>query len=187
MNILLFDRWDLEEVEIKDPGLQQYISLRPVIWPHSSGRFQDRRFKKSEMNVVERFINKLMRPGRNTGKKHKVTTSLRAAFEIIHLSTEQNPVQTLVDAIKHSAPREETTRVTYGGIAQHQAVDVSPLRRVDLALRFLTEGVKTASFGNVKSLEEAIADELIAAANNDSKSSAVRKKQEIERIALSAR
>jgi len=100
---------------------------------------------------------------------------------------EKNPIQILVDAICNVAPREETTRLTYGGVATHVAVDISPLRRVDLALRYLTLAIHQRSFSNVKSIEEVTAEELILAANNDPSSAAVKKKLEVERIALSAR
>ncbi len=186
-DIKLFNKWSMEEIEITDIGLQQYISLRPIIMPHSSGRAAAQRFKKAEMNIVERFINKLMRKGRNTGKKIMVINAVEAAFDIIHAKTNKNPVQVLIDAIQNVAPREETTRVTFGGIAQHQSVDIAPLRRVDLALRYLAQAINSKAFNNVKTFPEIIAEELLAAAANDTKSAAIRKKQELERIALSAR
>lgn len=186
-NIRLFNKWSFDEVEIADLGLQRYISLRPVIIPHSGGRFQDQRFKKSEMNIVERFVNKLMRKGRNAGKKQRIINIVKTAFEIIHLRTNKNPIQVLVDAIIYSAPREETTRITWGGVAQHSSVDIAPQRRVDLALRYLAEAIKQKSFNNIKSVDEIVAEELILASNNDLNSAAVKKKAEVERIALSAR
>jgi small subunit ribosomal protein S7 len=186
-DIKLFGKWDFDEVAINDLGLQRYISLQPVYFPHSGGRHQDQRFKKSEMNIVERFVNKLMRKGKNAGKKQRAINIVRVAFEIIHERTGQNPVQVLVDAICRVAPREETTRLTYGGVAQHISVDVSPSRRVDLALRFIASAIYQKSFNNIKSAEEVVAEELILAARSEQASTAVKKKQEIERIALSAR
>ena len=128
-----------------------------------------------------------MRPGRNTGKKHLAYSIVKLAFDLIHLKTGENPIQVLVRAIENAAPREETTRIMYGGIIYHVAVDVSPQRRVDLALRNLVDGAKLASFRSQKSIEECLADELIAAASNDPKSYAIAKKEETERIALSSR
>jgi small subunit ribosomal protein S7 len=185
--IKLFGKWDLSEVEVSDLGLQRYISLKPVYFPHSGGRYQDQRFKKAEMNIVERFVNKLMKKGKNAGKKQRAINITRVAFEIINERTGKNPVQVLVDAICNVAPREETTRLTYGGVAQHIAVDVSPSRRVDLSLRFLANAIKQKSFNNIKSVEEVVAEELVVASTGDQASAAVKKKQEIERIALSAR
>jgi len=67
------------------------------------------------------------------------------------------------------------------------AVDISPQRRVDLALRHIAMGAKQAAFNNPMPIEEALAEEIIAASNNDNRSFAIRRKEEIERIALSSR
>lgn len=63
------------------------------------------------------------------------------AFEIIHLLTDQNPIQILVDAIVNTGPREDSTRIGSQGTVRRQAVDVSPLRRVNQAVSLLTIGV----------------------------------------------
>ena len=185
--IKLFGKWDFKEVEVRDPGLRRYICLRPVYVPHSMGRHEHKRFGKSEVNIVERLVNNLMRPGKNAGKKLRAINVVRNAFEIIHLRTGENPIQVLVRAIENSAPCEDTTRISYGGIVYHLAVDISPQRRLDLALRFICEGARQASFGNPKPLEECLAEEIILAANNDMKSYAVSKRHEMERIALASR
>ncbi|MHA2173014.1 MAG: 30S ribosomal protein S7 [Candidatus Kariarchaeaceae archaeon] len=186
-DLLLFEKWSMSDVQVRDLGLQKYINLRPIIIPHSGGRHSSQRFNKNRVNIVERFTNKLMRPGKNAGKKMLVTSAMEAAFELVHRKTNTNPVQVLVDAVINAAPREETTRVSYGGVAQHQAVDVAPLRRVDLSLRFLTEGIGSSSFSSLKTFAEIISDELIAASRNESGSTGVRKRLELERIAYSAR
>lgn len=185
--INLFGKWGFEGIEIADPGLKRYISLRPVYVPHSMGRHEHGRFRKAEVNVVERLVNNLMRPGRSAGKKVRTINLLRNAFEIIHLRTGKNPIEVLVKAVENSAPCEDTTRITYGGVVYHMAVDVSPQRRVDLALRFISEGGRKATFGNPRSYEECLAEELILAANNDMKSEAIRKKNEMERVARASR
>ena len=115
------------------------------------------------------------------------TAIVKSAFEIIHLKTSENPLQILVRAIENAAPREEITRICYGGIVYPQSVDAAPQRRVDLALRFITEGARIASFSNRKPIEECLADELITAAQGDPKSYAIQRKEEVERIAMSAR
>ena len=43
----------------------------------------------------------------------------------------QNPLQVLVNAIINSGPREDSTRIGRAGTVRRQAVDVSPLRRVN--------------------------------------------------------
>ncbi|BFI75370.1 30S ribosomal protein S7 [Sulfurisphaera ohwakuensis] len=186
IDLKVFGKWDTK-VEIRDPSLKKYISLMPVYLPHTGGRHEHRRFGKAKLPIVERLINNVMRPGRNKGKKMLAYNIVKTAFDIIALKTGQNPIQILVRAIENSAPREEVTRIMYGGIVYYVAVDVAPQRRVDLALRHLVMGAKEASFNNPKPIEEALAEEIIAAANNDPKSFAIRKKEEIERIALSSR
>ncbi len=185
--ILVFGKWDVENVIVTDPGLKNYISLKPVYMPHSAGRYARTRFAKSKVPIYERLINILMRPGRNAGKKYLATKIVMNTFEIIHLRTGQNPIQVLVKAIENASIREETTRIAYGGIVYHQSVDVAPQRRIDLALRYLVEGARLSSFNSPKPIEESLADEIIAAAQNDTKSYAIKKKEEIERIALASR
>jgi small subunit ribosomal protein S7 len=186
-DIKLFNKWSYKDVEVYDPGLKAYISLRPVLVPHTGGIYANQRFKKAEMPIVERLVNKLMKKRRGTGKKERMIKAVKIAFEIIHLQTNKNPIQVLIDAIQNAAPREEVTRITYGGMAQLQSVDVAPMRRVDIALSNIVEGVYRKSFNNILSAEEILAKELIDAADNRSSSYAVSKMLEIERVALSAR
>jgi small subunit ribosomal protein S7 len=185
--IRLFEKWAFDGIEVQDIGLKQYIQLRPIYVPHSGGRHEHKRFEKSKANIVERLTNNMMRHGRNCGKKAKAISIVKMAFEIINLKTGNNPIKILVDAIENSAPCEDTTRIGYGGIVYHRAVDVSPQRRVDLALRYLTEGARRTAFGNRKTIEECLADELIAAAEGDARSHAVSRRDELERVALASR
>ena len=183
----LFEKWSFKDVQAKDLGLQRYISLKPVVVPHSMGRHEHKRFRKANVNIVERLINNLMRPGKNAGKKAKAMNIVKQAFEIIHLRTGRNPIEALVRAVENSAPCEDTTRISYGGIVYHLSVDVSPQRRIDLALRNICEGARQASINNPRSIEECLAEELVLAANHDMKSYAVSKRHETERIAQSSR
>lgn len=183
----IFGKWNVNDVEVKDPGLKRYICLKPTIIPHSGGRHEHRRFTKAEVNIVERLANMFMRPGPNGGKKTMGLRIVRNALEIIHLRTRQNPIQVLVRAIENAAPREDVTRLSYGGIVYFKAVDISPQRRLDLALRYLAQGAREASFRNRKTPEEALADEIISAAENDPRSLAIRRKNELERVALASR
>ena len=185
--VKLFGKWSFEGIEVKDPGLNRYVSLKPVHVPHSMGRHEHRRFRKAEVNIVERLLNDLMRPGMSAGKKARTINLLRNTFEIIHLQTKQNPLKILIQAIENSSPSEDTTRLGYGGVVYHMAVDISPQRRLDLALRFLSEGARKAAFGTPRPLEECLAEELALAARNDTKSNAIRKRHEMERIAQSSR
>ena len=194
-NILLFRKWHLSEIEIKDIGLKTAISLKKTIMPMDFGRSALRRFNKADVNIVERLVNKMMHfgkknaknTGRMAGKKIHIYNVVKTAFEIIHLKTGKNPVEVLVRAVENSAPNEDTTRIVYGGTVYHVSVDVAPLRRVDLALRFIADGVKEATFSNPKPIEEFLAEHLILSANNDPASPSVKRKNELERIAQASR
>ena len=185
--IKLFGKWSFKDVGVKDPGLQRYISLKPVVIPHSMGRHERKRFRKAGVSIVERLANNLMRPGKNSGKKAKVSNMVKNAFEIVNLRTGKNPIEVLVKAVENSAPCEDTTRISYGGIVYHLSVDVAPQRRIDLALRHIAEGARQASINNPRSIDECVAEELIMAGNNDMKSLAVAKRNELERVAQASR
>ena len=186
-NLLLFGKYDMTQVQIKDPSVKRYINLKPIVVPHTGGKSAFRQFKKADMPIVERLINKLMRNEFNTGEKTKCYGIVRDSFEIIANRTRQNPVQVLVDAIENAGPREETVRLKYGGINVPKSVDTAPMRRVDQALMFICAGAEKASFKSKKSIESALADELIAASKGDVKSYSVGKKDEKERVAKAAR
>jgi len=182
---LLFGEWETEGIEYSDPSTERYITVTPVA--HSMGRHSDKQFEKSEISIVERLVNRLMATEENTGKKQQTTRIVREAFEIVHARTEENPVQVLVDAVQNAAPREETVRLKYGGISVPQAVDVAPQRRVDQALKFLADGTHSAAFKSPTDVEDALAEQLLGAANDDVSTYAVNQKEEKERVAAAAR
>ncbi len=185
--IKLFGKWSFKEVKVRDVGLERYVSLKPVTLPHSMGRHEHKRFRKANVNIVERVINNIMRPGKNAGKKARATNIVKHAFEIVNIRTGKNPIEVLVNAIENSAPCEDTTRISMGGIVYHLSVDVAPQRRIDLALRHITDGARQASVNNPRSIEECLADELVMAGSHDIKSFAVAKRHEIERVAQASR
>lgn len=192
---MLFRKWDTTGIEIKDPGLKTAISLKNQIYPYTFGRSALKRFNKADVNIVERLTNKIMHfgkryaknTGRMAGKKARVINTVKTAFAIIELNTGKNPVEILVRAVENSAPNEDTTRIVYGGTVYHVSVDVAPIRRVDLALRFIADGIKEATFSNAKPIEEHMAEHLILASNNDPSAPSVKKKHELERIAQASR
>ena len=198
--IKLFNRWSFDNIEIKDRTLEIYINLKPIIIPHSAGRHEHRRFwKSSKVSVIERFTNRLLSPGfigsrikghkssYHSGKKSKLLRSIQNAFILIELNTGQNPIQVLIDAIVNTAPREETTKIAMGGISYASAVDIAPQRRVDLAIKYIVQAIGARSHVSEGMFEENLAQELILASRNSQDSRAVKRKDEIERIAVSAR
>lgn len=189
--IKLFGRWSCDDVQVSDMSLQDYIAVKEKYakyLPHSSGRYAAKWFRKAQCPIVERLTDSLMMHGRNNAKKLMAVRIVKHAFEIIHLLTGgDNPLQTLVQAITNSGPREDSTRIGRAGTVRRQAVDVSPLRRVNQAIYLLCTGAREAAFRNIKTIAECLADELINAAKGSSNSYAIKKKDELERVAKSNR
>ncbi|MCC7552591.1 30S ribosomal protein S7 [Candidatus Micrarchaeota archaeon] len=200
--IKLFEKYDYDNIEVSDISLKPYINLNPVVIPHSYGRHGKKQFGKADVNLVERLINKLMRAGTGEklggkvirthggiqGRKSKASTSVEKAFEIVFKKTKENPIQLLVKAVENSAPREDFTRVALGGVTYQVAVDVSPLRRVDMALRNIALAAIMGAFDKKKTLAQALADELEQTAKGDPQTSyAIKKRNEVERMAKAAR
>ncbi len=194
----LMGRWDTSNIQINDIGLKPYMNLQNVYIPRSQGRNAVVQFHKNKYTLVERLMNKLMVPG-HRGKKHMLSSGVcggksmtafkivEQAFTLIEAKTKENPVQVLVKAIENAAPRDEITTIEYGGARYPQAVDCAPQRRVDLVLRIFTQGAYQKSFGKKVKAHEALAEEILLAAANDQKSSAIAKKLELERQADAAR
>jgi small subunit ribosomal protein S7 len=183
----LFGKYSFEGLEVHDPGLAPYLYLHPVYSPHTEGRLSGRPFMKAHMHVVERLANNLMKGGKFTGKKSKAIGTVRKAFEEIARREGQNPLQVLVNAVENAAPREEVTRLQFGGISVPRAVDSAPARRVSVAIRHLAQGAIQASHKSTKSIESCLANEIVLAAKGDLTSFAVGRKEEAERVAQSAR
>merc|ERR1711908_120924 len=125
-------------------------------------------FRKALCPIVERLVCSMMMHGRNTGKKQMAVRIVKHAFEIIHLLTDKNPLEVFVDAVKNGGPREDSTRIGSAGVVRRQAVDVSPLRRVNQAIWLICMGTREASFRNIKTIAECLSDELINASKGSS-------------------
>lgn len=183
----LFGKYTFENITCNDQGLFRYLNLTPIYIPHTGARHANKPFAKAKMNIVERLINGMMRTEHATGEKARTYRMVKDAFLIIEDKTKRNPIQVLVDALINSAPREEVVRLQYGGISVPKAVDISPSRRLDLALGNICRGSVEKSNKNKKRIEDCLADEIILASRNDVNSFSIAKKAEIERVATSAR
>ena len=110
------------------------------------------------------------------------------AFEKIEDKTKKNPIQVFVKAIENASPREEVTGIEYGGARYSKAVEISPLRRIDIALRFMVWGAYSKSFNSKPKIAETLANEILGSYNLDtSLSNALSKKLELERQADASR
>jgi len=197
LNFKIFDKYDISTIEIQDEGLKSAINLKPKLLLKNQGRNVGK-FSQTKVNLVERLANKLSVAG-HRGKKHKLekgnatgkyTKNMQIivdVLEMIEKKTGKNPVEVLLRAVENSAPRDETTVIEYGGARYPQAVDVAPVRRVNLALKHLVHGASDKAFNKKKTIAQTLAEEIIMASDKNGESLAIRKKKEAEAQADSAR
>lgn len=198
----IFGKYETEGVSVRDKSLAQVVSFASVYVPHTFGRHAKKPFGKMSVNIVERLANKLMRGGtgektsgkvirthgRMQGKKLKALRIVEEALDSVAAQTKENPVQILIKALENAAPREDVTRVAYGGVSYQIAVDVSATRRLDMALRNITLAAIMGSFNKGKPLSRSLAGEIVNTAKGDIQSSyAMKKRDETERMSRSAR
>jgi len=196
--VLAFGKWDCSQIKVDDLGVAPYINTNPMIVSKTGARYAGNRFYKSKIFIVERLINKLMVPGHRS-KKHKITSRqctgkgqttyhlVEEAFIIIENKLKKNPVEVFVKALENAAPREEVVAVEYGGARYPKALECAPQRRVDLALRQMTQGAFAKSFNARKDSAQTLADEIINAYQLQATSAAISKKLELERQSDAAR
>ncbi len=196
--IKTFGKWETEGIKIEDQGLQNYISIKPTYVPKTGARYAGKRFHKSNVFIVERLINKIMVSGHKgkkhfkssghiTGKANKAYDIVEKTFKIIEKKTNENPIKVFVKALENAAPREEIITIEYGGARYPKACECAPQRRVDVALRMMTQGAYHKSFNTKKPIEQTLADEIINAFNISPNSTAIAKKNELERQADASR
>lgn len=197
INFKIFDLYDISQIEVKDLGLKNAINLNPKLILKSYGRNVGK-LGQTKVNVVERLMNKLAVAG-HRGKKHKLILGkstgkysknmgiVLEAFGLIERKIQKNPVEVLVRAIENAAPKDEITVIEYGGARYPQAVDVSPLRRVNLALKHIVHGASDKAFNKKKTIAQGLAEEIILASENNGESFAAKKRNEAEKQADSAR
>jgi small subunit ribosomal protein S7 len=199
--MMILGKWTTNEVVCKDLGVAKYISFKEKEIPHTFGVAKSTPTDKAKVHVVERLINKMMRSGQgkkklsgkflrgknSCGKKEHMIKTIDEAFDSIYATTKRNPIQVLIEAIEHSTPREDIIRLKRGGITYNQAVDVAPILRLDEALKNLALAPFKATFKTKKDMASTLAEELIAASKNDPKSYAVKRRDDIERIAHGSR
>merc|ERR1711869_195442 len=155
--VKLFNKYTFDDVQVSDMALTDYIAAKSgsaCYLPHSAGRWSKRRFKKAQCPIVERMTNSLMMHGRNNGKKMLAVRIMKHTCEIIHLLSGENPIQVIVDAVVNSGAREDSCRIGSAGVVRRQAIDVSPLRRVNMAIWLLTTGAREAAFRYIKTIAE---------------------------------
>ena len=197
-DIKLFGRWSFDGVEVEDDGLKGYINIEPIVVPRTNGYYHNTPFYKTKLNIVERLMNRFQVTG-HKGKKHKISTGhntgktkkqsalMIEVLEELEKKTKQNPIQVLVTAVEHAAPREEVITIERSGARYAQAVDIGPQRRVDLVIRYMAQGAAHKAFDNSISFKDAIANEILDAYNMEGVGVAMTKRSETEKMAAAAK
>ena len=196
--IKLFNRWSLSDVIVSDIGLQPYINIKPIIVPRTNGYYHNTPFYKTKLNIIERLMNRVQvtghkgkkhkfSSGHNTGKAKMITNMMINILETLEKKTKQNPVQVVVTAIENAAPREEVITIERSGARYAQAVDMGPTRRVDLVLRYICQGAAQKAFNKKISLKDALISEIMDCFEKGKNSQAMNKRNEIEKMAASAK
>jgi small subunit ribosomal protein S7 len=124
--------------------------------------------------IVSKFINCLM----NDGKKSAARKIIYSAFEIIEGKTKKPGLEVFRQALSNVQPVIEVRSRRVGGATYQVPSEVRPERRNALAMRW----IKTySSQRGDKTMSQKLAQELIAASNNEG--SAVKKKEDTHKMA----
>ena len=128
--------------------------------------------------MVTRLINNIMYDGKK-GVAQKIVYS---AFDIIQAKTGKDPVETFDTALENIMPVLEVKARRVGGATYQVPIEVRPVRRRTLGLRWLTNYARARS---ERTMAERLAGELMDAVNNSG--AAVKRKDDTHRMAESNR
>ena len=131
----------------------------------------DPKFASTE---VAKFINVLM----DSGKKSVAERIIYGAFESIAKKGGKDPLEVFTQALSNSRPMVEVKSRRVGGANFQVPVEVRPVRRMALAMRWLREAARKRG---EKSMGQRLAAELLEAAEN--RGGAVKKREEVHRMA----
>jgi|SRR5210317_411739 small subunit ribosomal protein S7 len=132
---------------------------------------QDPKFGSKD---VSKFVNVLM----VSGKKSVAERIIYGAFDQVQAKSGKDPIEVFILAIDNLKPLVEVKSRRVGGANYQVPVEVRPMRRSALAMRWLKEAaVKRGE----KSMDQRLAAEIIEASEN--KGSAMKKREEVHRMA----
>jgi small subunit ribosomal protein S7 len=123
---------------------------------------------------VAKFINVLM----DSGKKSVAERIIYGAFESITKKGGKDPLEVFNQALQNSRPMVEVKSRRVGGANFQVPVEVRPVRRTALAMRWLREAARKRG---EKSMGARLAAELIEA--SEGRGGAVKKREEVHRMA----
>ena len=124
--------------------------------------------------MVAKFINQVMRKGKKTIARKIVY----GAFDIIKEKTSKDPLEVFDMALQNASPLLEVKPKRVGGATYQVPREVRGDRKITLATRWILTAAKSKKG---RPMREKLADELMAAANNEG--SAIKKKEDMHRMA----
>jgi small subunit ribosomal protein S7 len=123
---------------------------------------------------VAKFINVLM----DSGKKSVAERIIYGAFESISKKGGKDPLEVFNQALQNARPMVEVKSRRVGGANFQVPVEVRPVRRTALAMRWLREAARKRG---EKSMGARLAAELIEA--SEGRGGAVKRREEVHRMA----
>jgi small subunit ribosomal protein S7 len=123
---------------------------------------------------VSKFVNVLM----TRGKKSVAERIIYGAFSSIKTKSGKDPLEVFGQAVQNTRPSVEVKSRRVGGANYQVPVEVRPVRRAALAMRWLREAAQKRS---EKSMGQRLANELMEAA--EGRGGAVKKREEVHRMA----
>ncbi len=124
--------------------------------------------------TIARFVNYLMKDGKKSVAQEVVYKALAIASQKL----EKSPIEIFDKAIENASPVYEVVSKRVGGANYQVPREVRPQRKFFLACKWIIEG---ASGSKGRPMSDRLADELIAAFNNDG--GAIKKKQNVHKMA----
>tara|TARA_Y100000996_G_C22268015_1_gene538800 strand:+ start:33 stop:503 length:471 start_codon:yes stop_codon:yes gene_type:complete len=124
--------------------------------------------------VVTKFINCLMKEG----KKSTAEKIFYGAMEQIEKKTGDEPLKVFKKALSNVKPAVEVKSRRIGGATYQIPVEVRPVRRQSLALRWLRD---YSSSRSGKTMVEKLSDEILDASAN--RGGAVKKREDVYKMA----
>ena len=126
--------------------------------------------------LVTKLVNSIMLDGKK-GVAQKV---VYGAFDIVKEKTGNDPLEVFTTAMENIMPSLEVKARRVGGATYQVPMDVRPVRRQTLGLRWLTNYSRARS---ERTMAERLAAEIMDAANNTG--SAVKKREDTHKMAES--
>ena len=123
---------------------------------------------------VAKFINTLML----NGKKSIAERVMYGALDLVARRTKKDPLGVFEEALENVRPQVEVRSRRVGGATYQVPVEVRPVRRSALAMRWLVDAARKRG---EKSMDQRLAAELVEASEN--RGTAAKKREDTHRMA----